>query len=209
MQVLTCKSNLYVSVRVTHLHEAYRDIMQQDPFATYNPVPIFNLTDALPQIHFPTYFSTFTSSSFPERVILSYPPYVGALSNILNETLSEVVEGYLVVRAALSLSPYLGANTEAWKAQRTLLETLTGVKKGAIGDRSEYCLERVEDNLGFASGRYFVKEAFGGNSKNKATKVITGEFRRQLCSSALIGNEEAKLIVIRYRKGIQGVAEAY
>ena len=183
--------------------------MQQDPFATYNPVPFFNLTSSLPQIHFPTYLSAFTPRSFPERVILSYPPYAGALSNVLNETLSEVVEGYLVVRVALSLSPYLGTSTEAWMAQRTLLETLTGIKKGAVGDRSEYCLARVEDNLGFASGRYFVKEVFGGNSKNKATKVITGELRRQLYCNALIGNEEPMITVIRYRKGFQRVSQAY
>lgn len=93
---------------------------------------------------------------------------------ILNETSSDVVEAYLVIRAALSLSPYLGVNTEAWKARRSLLETLTGIKKGAFGDRAEYCVGQVEANLGFAAGRYFVQKTFGGNSKNKAMKVISG-----------------------------------
>lgn len=153
---------------------ACRDIMQQDPFATYNPVQLSNLTDTLPQIHFPTYFSSFTPRAFPDRVILTHPPYATSLSTILDETSSAVVEGYLVVRAALALSRYLGMNTEAWMAQRTLVETLTGIKKGAVEDRAEYCLGRVEANLGFASGRYFVQETFGGNSKSKATKVITG-----------------------------------
>lgn len=86
-----------------------------------------------------------------------------------------MIEGYLVIRAALSLSPYLGMNTEAWQAQRSLLETLTGVKKGAVGDRAEYCISQVEETLGFAAGRYFVNETFAGESKTKGTKVITGE----------------------------------
>ncbi|CAA7267908.1 unnamed protein product [Cyclocybe aegerita] len=149
------------------------DILYQDPIATYNPVPLSNLVDVLPEIHFPTYFSTFTPRSFPDRIVMTYPQYAASLSKILNETDSNVIEAYLVVRAALNLSPYLGMGTEAWQAHRTLLETLTGIKKGAVGDRAEYCVNQVENTLGFAAGRYFVNETFGGDSKVKGTKVIT------------------------------------
>ncbi|KAJ3510592.1 hypothetical protein NLJ89_g4586 [Agrocybe chaxingu] len=150
------------------------DILYQDPIATYNPVPLSNLTDPLPEIHFPTYFSTFTPRSFPNRIVMTYPQYVASLSKILNETDSDVLEAYLVIRAALNLSPFLGMGTEAWQTHRTLLETLTGIKKGAVGDRAEYCVNQVENTLGFAAGRYFVNETFGGDSKEKGTKVITG-----------------------------------
>jgi len=84
-----------------------------------------------------------------------------------------VIEAYLVIRAALTLSPYLGMSTEAWKAQRSLVELLTGVKKGAVGDRAEYCVGIVEDNLGFAVGRYFVNETFRDQAREKGSKVIT------------------------------------
>ena len=179
----------------------FRDILQQDPIATYNPVPLSNLTETIPQIHFPTYFSTFTPRSFPDRVILTYPTYGEALSKILNETASEVVEAYLVVRAALTLSPYLGMGTEAWQAQRTLLETVSGIKKGAVGDRAEYCVGRVERTLGFASGRYFVQEAFGGDSKKKATKVITGSASRQHDNTPFYSH------LRRCRDSVQGITK--
>ncbi|KAF9453276.1 zincin [Macrolepiota fuliginosa MF-IS2] len=149
------------------------DILFQDPLATYNPVRPSALFDALPQIDFPTYFSTFTPRRFPNRVIMTYPAYAKSLASILSETSNEVVESYLVVRAALALSPYLGMNTDAWQAQRTLLEALTGIKKGAVGDRGEYCVGKVEETLGFAAGRYFVNQTFGGESKQKGTKIIT------------------------------------
>jgi endothelin-converting enzyme len=149
------------------------DILYQDPIGTYNPAPILNLTAALPQINFKDYFSTFTPRTFPDRVIITYPSYVHSLSDILNETSGDVIEAYLVTRAALSLSSYLGMGTEAWKAQRTLVEALTGIKKGAVGDRAEYCVGQIEQALGFAAGRYFVNETFGGESKEKGTKVIT------------------------------------
>ena len=163
----------------------FRDLLQ-DPIATYNPVPLSNLTESVPQIHFPTYFSALTPHAYSDRVIVTYPAYSASLSNILNETSSEVVEAYLVIRAALVLSPYLGMITEAWQAQRSLVELLTGVKKGAVGDRAEYCIGIVEDNLGFAVGRYFVNETFGDQAKEKGTKVITGINKLRLTSYYLL-----------------------
>ena len=153
----------------------HRDIIQEDPFATYNPAPLSNLTETLIQVHFPTYFSAFTPRTYPDRVIITHPPYAIYLSKLLEETPSNVIEAYLVVRAALALSPYLGSTTEAWQAQRSLLERLTGIKKGAVGDRSEYCIGEVENALGFAAGRFFVNETFAGDSREKGTKVITGQ----------------------------------
>ncbi|KAF5386857.1 hypothetical protein D9615_001643 [Tricholomella constricta] len=149
------------------------DILFQDPIATYNPIPLSNLTDALPQIDFPAYFSSFTPRTFPDTVIMTYPAYASSLGRILDETSSGVLEAYLVVRAALTLAPHLGTSTETWQAQRTLHELLNGIKKGAVGDRLEYCIGKVEESLGFAVGRYFVNETFGGDSRVQGTKVIT------------------------------------
>jgi endothelin-converting enzyme len=97
------------------------------------------------------------------------------LFDILDDTDADVMEAYLVIRAALTLSPYLGTNTNEWRAQRSLEELLTGIKKGAIGDRAEYCVGKVEESLGFAAGRYFVNETFSEESKEQGTKVITGQ----------------------------------
>lgn len=150
------------------------DILQQDPVGTYNPVPLSNLTETLPQIRFPTYFSTYAPRSFPKNVILTYPPFAESLSEILDETDADVIEAYLTTRAALTLAPYLGMGTEAWQAHRLLVEELSGIKHGVVGDRGEWCIGQVEGTLGFAAGRYFVNATFGGESREKGTKVITG-----------------------------------
>lgn len=34
-------------------------------------------------------------------------------------------------------------------------------------------MSSIESALGFAAGRYFVKEVFGGDSREKGTRVIT------------------------------------
>ncbi|KAJ3533585.1 hypothetical protein NM688_g7264 [Phlebia brevispora] len=149
------------------------DILYQDPIATYNPVPFTTLTDALPQINFENYLSTFAPRAYPSRVILTSTTYPASLSTILNETSHATLEAYLETRAALELASHLGTGSEAWKATRSLEERLRGIKPGAVGDRAEYCVGRVESAMGFAAGRYFVKEVFGGASREKGTKVIT------------------------------------
>ncbi len=152
------------------------DVLYQDPLATYNPVPFKNVSDSLPEFDFATYFSAFALRSFPATIILTSTTYLSDLSQILNDTDKATLEAYFVTRAGLELAPYLGLDTEAWKAVRSLQEVLSGIKKGAVGDRAEYCIARTESALGFALGRYFVREAFGGASRETATKVITGMF---------------------------------
>ena len=152
----------------------FSDIIQDDPIFTYNPMPIHNLTSSLPQIQFSNYFASKNPRAYPERVIITYPAYVHSLSLLLEDTSNDVIESYLVIRSALTLAPNLGLNTEAYKAARSLQETLQGIKPGSVGDRSELCIGKVEGTLGFAAGRYFVNQTFSGNSKDKATKVIMG-----------------------------------
>ena len=172
IQLLDCQASLLISF--------FREVLEQNPIATYNPVTLSDLTESVPQIHFPTYLSTFTARAYPYRVITTSRTYPVSLSDILSQTSSEVIEAYLIIRAALTLAPYLSKNTEAWQAQRSLVEHLTGVKKGAVGDRAEYCVGIAEENLGFAIGRYFVKETFGGQAREKSTRIITGISRLHL-----------------------------
>ena len=151
------------------------DKLQQDPFGTYNPTSINTLKSALPQINFPDYFATFTPRFFPSRVIITYKPYPSSLSRVLERTSSDVIEAYLVVRAALEYAPNLGTTTEAWKAVRQLREVLDGLRPGALGQRSEFCMRKVEGAMGFATGRYFVNATFPSESKERATKVISSK----------------------------------
>ncbi|KAF5324773.1 hypothetical protein D9611_004556 [Ephemerocybe angulata] len=171
------------------------DILFQDPIATYNPVHLSNLTSTLSQIEFPAYFAAFTPRTFPERVIVTYPAYARSLSEILDDTSKEVIEAYLVTRALLQLAPYLGTETDLWKSHRRFYETLNGIKKGAVGDRAEWCVSRVEETLGFAAGRYFVNETFAGESKQKGTKImkdIVNSFKESLKDLDWMDEKSAK-----------------
>jgi endothelin-converting enzyme len=151
-----------------------RDVLYQDPLYTYNKVPISNITETITQVNFPDYFATFTPRNYPDEVVVTYPAYTRSLTSILNETNVDVLEAYLVTRAALKLAPRLGTSTKSWKAVRNLREILEGIKPGAVGNRAEYCIDSVDRAMGFATGKFFVNETFAGDSKQKGTKVITG-----------------------------------
>lgn len=108
-------------------------------------------------------------------MIETYPRYIHKLSKILATAKAETVEAYLITRTALTLASLLGPGTDAWKAHRELYEVLNGVKKGAVGDRAEYCVKAVDESLGFASGRFFVQREFAGNSRDQAFGLISSE----------------------------------
>ncbi|KAF8580903.1 zincin [Ramaria rubella] len=150
------------------------DLLQQDPLGTYNPMSFSNFSASIPEFDFPAYWSTFAPRSFPNHIIVTYPTYLQSLSTLLARTAGDVLEGYLVARVSLSLAEYLGTGTQIWKAHRELIEELTGIKKGTVGDREEYCSSKVESAFGFATGRFFVKESFSEESKSQATQVING-----------------------------------
>jgi len=172
------------------------DVIYQDPVATYNPVPIRKLTSDFPEINFNAYFSTFAPRNYPERVILDSLKFPSALSDIIHEAPTSVLQAYLEIRAALTLAPHLSVNTESWKAVRSLEEVLRGIKPGAIGDRAEYCVGRVETAMGFGVGRYFVQETFGGDSRVKGTRVITDiveAFKHSLSNLKWMDRQSARL----------------
>lgn len=166
---LICTYQAFKRVRTINLHRIStyynRDVLYQDPMGTYNPQPLRNLTHYMPYIDVPTYVSSFAPRNFPNRVIVTYPSYPRDLEQLLATTTPEVVQAYFVTRAALDLSGNLGPNTEPWKISRELVEVLNGLKKGAVPDRSEWCLSRVEEALGFASGRFYVKELFSSRCR--------------------------------------------
>jgi endothelin-converting enzyme len=130
-------------------------VLYLDPWATYNPMSTSDNTTALSGLCMDDYFATFAPRVYPEKTIVTSPAHMSALNDILLGTRSPGMEAYLVSRAALALAPYPSTKSQAWQAQRSLVEALDVIKPGTTVDRSEYCVSIVESTLGFAVGRYF------------------------------------------------------
>lgn len=173
--IAAATANLYISFLRSDklfLTRHSRDALE-DPVATYNPMSFAKFQKKLPEVEFNNYIATFAPRSFPSTVIVTYPPYIHKISTIISAASMETIEAFLVARTALTLAPRLGTGTEAWKINRQLIEVLNGLKKGAVGDRAEWCVRAVDDALGYASGRFFVARAFAGDSKQQAVSLIS------------------------------------
>jgi len=143
-----------------------------DPVLAYNAYNLTTLTKLAPFIHWPEYFSGFAPRLFPDPVIISTPSYFDNLSHILDKTSDDELEAYFVWKTVQNLGSLLGPRETARKEVTQLNNYLSGVEEGVRASREGVCLQSLLDNYGFMVGRFFVKEAFTGDSKAYAETII-------------------------------------
>ncbi|SNX84419.1 related to Endothelin-converting enzyme 1 [Melanopsichium pennsylvanicum] len=142
-----------------------------DPVASYNPYNSTTLPYTFSSINWPAYFSALTVRT-PERVILSSPKFVISLDALISRTTTEVLEAYIVWTAIRELGTALGPNVKLRSAAERLERYSKGVDVDAKEDRETVCLGDLNAALGFMAGRYFVREAFKGDSKKRVEEII-------------------------------------
>ncbi|OWT41367.1 endothelin-converting enzyme [Cryptococcus neoformans] len=143
-----------------------------NPHYAYNPYSTSAVSDALPFLDIPAYLSAFAPRTFPENITVTYPPYLKAVTNLVEQTPDEVLSGYFVTRLALTYADALGPKTEVKKSVRRLQEVLKGIKPGTEENRQDVCLAWVDDIVGFIAGREFVREAFSPEAKSEGERII-------------------------------------
>lgn len=150
-----------------------------NPSLAYNPYPFNNLSQELSFFSLPEYLSAYSPRSFPESIVVTYPPYISSVRKILSSTPDHVLSAYFVTRMGLSYSKFLGPATEVKIATRKLQVALQGLKPGVPEDRQQFCQSYADEleGLGLIGGKEFVEKTFGGNSKQKAEAVIYSKSR--------------------------------
>ena len=113
-----------------------------------------DFTLLFPNLNFSVYVSFFDVSPTPDKVVVAFPPYFRRLNSLLSNTSLEVLEAYFVTRIALTLADNLPRTSEIWIAVRNLGDALDGIESGTF-DRADWCVEKVNNALGFAAGRFF------------------------------------------------------
>lgn len=138
----------------------------------YNAFDAEALRKLVPIVNWPEYFSGFAPRAYPSPAIVSAPTFFGNLTTILDSASVEVLEAYFVWHTVLSLGSLLGPRETARKEVTQLNNYLSGIEEGVRARREDVCLQALLDNYGFMVGRYFVKEAFTGDSKEYAETII-------------------------------------
>lgn len=146
-----------------------------NPHYAYNPVATEDVDKALPFISLPQYLATTGSRTYPINITVTHPPYLKAVSKLVEEAPEYVLSGYFVTRLAFVHGSALGSKTGVRQELRRLSETLSGLKKGTEENRVDVCLGYVDNLVGFLAGREFVKEAFSPEAKAEGEHIINGE----------------------------------
>ena len=142
-----------------------------EPGPTYNPYNATALQDLFPSVSCGDYFASLgPRPRFPEPVIVTSPEYFGNLTRILDAVAPDVLEAYFVSQVGFNFASLLGAKQSIRRAVQKFGNSLTGVD--TLPPRTEVCLDLLDNSLGFSVGRYFVEEAFPGESKKYGEEVI-------------------------------------
>ncbi|WVR05380.1 hypothetical protein IAU60_002394 [Kwoniella sp. DSM 27419] len=143
-----------------------------NPHYAYNPYPTEDLAKALPFLDIPTYLSSYSPRSFPANITVTHPPYLKAVSKIVDQTPDHVLSAYFVTRLAMTYASALGPKVTVRQHTRRLEEVLRGIKKGTEENRQDVCLGWVDEIVGFIAGREFVREAFSPEAKADGEHII-------------------------------------
>lgn len=146
-----------------------------NPHYAYNPYSTHKVGKHLPIIDIPAYLSAFAIRSFPENITVTHPPYLHAVTKLVEATPDYVLSGYFTTRLALSFAAGLGPKTGVRAETRRLEEVLRGIKKGTEENREDVCLNWVDNVVGFIAGREFVREAFSADAKKEGEDIINGK----------------------------------
>lgn len=143
-----------------------------NPHYAYNPYHTEQVDKQLPIVDLRAYLSTYNLRHFPENITVTYPPYLKAVSRLVEDTPDYVLSGYFATRLAFTYSSALGPEVGVRQATKRLGDALKGIKKGTEENRQDTCLAAVDGIVGFIAGREYVREAFSAEAKEDGTKII-------------------------------------
>lgn len=144
-----------------------------DPVGIYNPISPAALEKMAPAVDWRTYFKRMSGErATPKSVIIASPAYMKKLSKLLETTPKNTVHAYLYWTVVRDAGRFLGPNVTLGEPARRLNRFTRGVDVDVRDNRESQCLKATNSALGLMSGRFFVQEAFGFDSKTQVERII-------------------------------------
>ncbi|KAI9002782.1 hypothetical protein BC832DRAFT_560809 [Gaertneriomyces semiglobifer] len=147
-----------------------------DPSELYNPYTIPTLQERSPFMPWESYFrARFPPSHFKDvisdrtKLIVTVPTFFGNLSSVVSNAAAEDIEGYLLWH---HISSYASHTAKEVKDLLNELREKTGQKAKVEPPRWKTCVSITDSFLGELSARWFINEAFGGDSKKAAEVMV-------------------------------------
>ncbi|KAK0564906.1 hypothetical protein OC844_001498 [Tilletia horrida] len=156
----------------TELAEAQPDgIELSDPMDTYNPTSLAQFSYLLTSIDVPLYFTGLAVRQ-PETIIVANTKYLRRVDSLLSRTRDEVLEAYIVWALLRTYGRGLGPKASLRQPFNRLDKRAKGIEDDAKENRVGFCLDEINEALGYLAGRYFVQKTFSARAKARAEEII-------------------------------------
>jgi len=156
----------------TELAEAQpAGVVLSDPMDTYNPVSLAQFSYLLTSLDVSLYF-TALSVRLPDTIIVANTQYIRRVDSLLSRTRDEVLEAYIVWTLLRTFGRGLGPKTSLRQAFDSLDKRAKGIEDDAKENRVGFCLDEINQALGYSAGRYFVQQTFSVRAKARAEEMI-------------------------------------
>ncbi|KAJ3168821.1 Endothelin-converting enzyme 1 [Geranomyces variabilis] len=173
-------------LKLSNISQAESEL--SDPVATYNPYTIAALSQAFPPLPWEHYFDLrFPDPPFPPatagpdtEIIVSTPKYFKQLGALVAGTPPQALQDYFLWQLVAAFGNQLPAE---FKRLLDPLGVISGRQAASEKPRWQTCVGVVDSGLGDLLGRWFVVNAFAGDSKKIASTIV--DFIKQAFSSRL------------------------
>ncbi|XP_072047750.1 neprilysin-1-like [Amphiura filiformis] len=147
---------------------------RRDNEKLYNPTTIGELQRDVPEINWVSYFAANMPEHYlpvleSEPLINRAPEYISKMAKfVVNETPPSVVANYLIWRITKNRVTNLSRRFR--DAEQEYNRIVSGTN--SVPARWRNCVQYVRDAMEFATGRLYVLEHFGGDSKKNTERMV-------------------------------------
>ncbi len=175
-----------------------------DPSKIYNVTTLAKLQPQVPQLDLGLLLQSLQFGS-PDRLILTEPRYLPALSSLLAGLSMQDIRDYARLRTILAYAPYLSPDFDA--PLLGLNKALLGV--GVLPSLEERALETIKSQLGHPVSKLYTDNYFPDDTRRQASEMvglIKGAFVQRMPGRTWLSDETrksaiAKLDALSFRIG--------
>ncbi|KAM0275049.1 hypothetical protein ACHAQH_007610 [Verticillium albo-atrum] len=180
---------------------------REDVTKTYNPMILDEAAALAPEVKLTGLIHDLAPDNFVvNRVIVSSPKYLKALSAILSDTPSDVLHNYFAWKAVQSFA--FAVEADEVKPYKRFVNELSGKDPESAPERWRRCVGHVDGSLGWLLSRFFVEKAFSPEAKefgDTIIKDIKSEFTNKLKATEWMDDETTGKAINKVHNIIQKI----
>ncbi|KAL1883086.1 hypothetical protein VTK73DRAFT_10012 [Phialemonium thermophilum] len=167
-----------LEARIAAVTPALEDL--QDVTKAYNPMDLTSTADLVPVLGLEYVLKSLAPSDYTmDKLISSFPEFLGNLSDILAVTSNDTIQAFLSWKVIQAASDSVVAPEV--KPYIQFMNRLSGKEPDASPERWRVCIQHVDRGLGWILSRFYVEAASSEAAKDLGNQIVS-DIREQFIS---------------------------